>query len=134
MIINRSLLLTVAFVAITFNTNTFAKDSIKYDIEEQRQIQRKMAISYAIFGAVSTVAGFPVLIKANDADDLGMVYLGAILSGCGVLALLMSGILFLDLVTEDTSSISESNPIIKHLQLGILPNAKTGYAGLKFNF
>jgi len=134
MIINRSLLLTVAFVAITFNTNTFAKDSTKYDIEKQRQIQRKMAISYAIFGAVSTVVGIPVLIQASNADNFGMVYFGAILSGSGSLLLLMSGILFLDLVTEDTSSISESNPIIKHLQLGILPNAKAGYAGLKFNF
>jgi len=128
MIINRFLLLTVAFVAITFNTNTFAKDSTKYDIEKQRQ----MAISYAILGTVSTVVGISMLIVEDDSMSMGFLRAG--LLGGGVTLLLMSGILFLDLATEDTSSISESNPIIKHLQLGILPNAKAGYAGLKFNF
>ncbi|MDR0516082.1 MAG: hypothetical protein LBH25_03460 [Fibromonadaceae bacterium] len=125
-------LFATLLLLFVFNTNTFSKDSIEWTTKDERQ----MYISFAIIGTISGVAGTTILIKSRNADDLSkldMVMLGAPLIN-GFILLFVSGLGLLSLNTEEISSIPENNSIVKHLQLGILPNAKAGYTGIKFNF
>jgi hypothetical protein len=85
-----------------------------------------------IVGMVGMAAGLgtEIVAYANKDEDLYMT--GIYIAAGGTLIYLIGAIM--NRIDASASLVPEKpNPIVEHLQLGIMPNA-AGYAGFKFKF